>query len=69
MIAFQGGSRHVVAFIRGMSLRTVPAEVVEQAKTCLLDLIGACIAGRHAKGAAILLDLVRSSSAGQRKRR
>ena len=57
MIAFQGGSRHVMAFIRGMSLRTVPAEVVEQAKICLLDLIGACIAGRHAKGAAILLDL------------
>jgi len=64
MIAFQEGSRHVVEFIRGMSLRTVPAEVVEQAKICLLDLIGACIAGRHAKGAAILLDLCQEQFGG-----
>lgn len=58
MTVFQEGNRHVVDFIHGLSLKTVPADVVEQAKVCLLDLTGACIAGRHAKGAAILLDLI-----------
>lgn len=64
MTAFQEGNRHVVEFIHGMSLRTVPDEVVVQAKICLLDLIGACIAGRHAKGAAILLDLFQEQFSG-----
>ena len=51
MAGFKEGNHHTVEFIHGVSLETMPGEVVEQAKTCLLDLIGACIAGRHAKGA------------------
>ncbi len=64
MTAFLEGNRLVAAFIHGLSLETVPDDVVEQAKICLLDLIGACIAGRHAKGAAILLDLVQEQFSG-----
>lgn len=64
MTDFQEGNLQVVAFIHGMHLKKVPAGVVEQARTCLSDLIGACIAGRHAGGAAILLGLVREQFNG-----
>ena len=67
MAGFKEGNHHTVEFIHGVSLETMPGEVVEQAKACLLDLIGACIAGRHAKGAAILMSLAQEQFSGVRE--
>lgn len=64
MDSFKEGNHHTVEFIHGVSLETMPSEVVEQAKICLLDLIGACLAGRHAKGAAILMSLAQEQFSG-----
>ncbi len=64
MTALPEASGQIVDFIHGLRLNSVPVEVVEQAKFCLLDLIGACIAGCHAGGAAILLSFVQSQFHG-----
>ena len=64
MTAYQQGNRHAAEFIHGMNLKAIPADVTEQAKNCLLDLTGACIAGRHARGAAILSELVQEQFGG-----
>jgi len=67
MSDFKEGNHHTVEFIHGVRLATMPDEVVEQAKICLLDLIGACLAGCHAKGAAILMDLTQEQFSGEQE--
>jgi 2-methylcitrate dehydratase PrpD len=58
------GNRCAVEFIHGLRLEAVPSEVVRQARICLLDLLGACLAGADAKGARILLDFAATQMAG-----
>ncbi|MDY6793172.1 MAG: hypothetical protein SWH54_18040 [Thermodesulfobacteriota bacterium] len=60
---FKEENHHTVEFIHGVRLVTMPDEVVEQA-ICLLDLIGACLAGRKARRAAILMDLTQKQFSG-----
>jgi 2-methylcitrate dehydratase PrpD len=61
---FRKGHRRVVEFIHEFTLDDMPAAVRDQARTCLLDLIGACLAGSRAKGVSILTDFVREQMAG-----
>jgi 2-methylcitrate dehydratase PrpD len=49
------GNDFAVKFIRNLKLEKIPAPVVKQAKICLLDLVGASLAGANVKGAKILL--------------
>jgi 2-methylcitrate dehydratase PrpD len=48
-IAFRG----VASFVRGLSFADLPPEVVEQAKRCLLDLIGIAAAGSRTTASAL----------------
>lgn len=50
------GNDYAVKFIQTLKLEKVPSPVVRHAKVCLLDLVGASIAGADAKGARILSD-------------
>jgi 2-methylcitrate dehydratase PrpD len=50
------GNVHAVQFIQNVKLERLPAPVVKQAKVCLLDLVGASLAGAKARGAKILLE-------------
>lgn len=50
------GNDYAVKFIHTLKLEKVPSSVVRHAKVCLLDLVGASIAGAGAKGARILSD-------------
>lgn len=58
MSYFEKGNRHAVAFIHELALKDCPDEVPVQAKTCLLDLIGAALAGGRSNGAEILLGFI-----------
>ena len=49
------GNDFAVKFIRTFELEKIPAPVVKQAKICLLDLVGASLAGAKVRGAKILL--------------
>ena len=49
------GNDFAVKFIRNLKLEKIPAPVVKQAKICLLDLVGASLAGAKVRGAKILL--------------
>jgi 2-methylcitrate dehydratase PrpD len=55
----------VPAFVRGLTFADLPADVVEQARRCLLDLIGGAAAGSRTRAAQIVNDyaatLLRSS--------
>jgi 2-methylcitrate dehydratase PrpD len=46
----------VPAFVRGLTLADLPADVVEQARRCLLDLIGVAAAGSRTRAAQIVND-------------
>ncbi len=50
------GNGYTVKFIQNLRLEKLPAPVLRQAKICLLDLVGASLAGAKVKGAKILLD-------------
>ena len=50
------GNDYAVKFIRTLKLEKIPAPVLRQAKICLLDLVGASLAGAKVRGAKILLD-------------
>ena len=50
------GNTYAVKFIQNLNLEMLPAPVLKQAKICLLDLVGASLAGAKVKGAKILLD-------------
>jgi len=58
------GNARVIHYIMNETLTRVPGQVVAQAKTCLLDLIGATLGGTSAPGAVILTDFVRTTLAG-----
>ena len=42
-----GAATNAIAFIHGLTFEDLPAEVVAQAKRCLLDLIGVAASGRQ----------------------
>jgi hypothetical protein len=46
----------VPAFVRGLTFADLPADVVEQARRCLLDLIGVAAAGSRTRAAQIVND-------------
>ena len=50
------GNEFTVQFIQTLNLRNIPPATLRQAKTCLLDLVGASLAGAGVKGAKILSD-------------
>jgi len=58
------GNQLAVDFIRNLKFENVPEAVRRRAKVCLLDLVGACLAGASARGADILLNFCLSQFAG-----
>lgn len=50
------GNEYAMKFIQTLKLRDIPTKVLKQTKICLLDLVGASLAGAKVKGAKILLD-------------
>ncbi len=65
MSAFSKGNQRIVEFIGECTLDDMPVEVRDQARVCLLDLIGACLAGSRSKGASILAGFAREQMAGK----
>jgi 2-methylcitrate dehydratase PrpD len=49
----------VPAFVRGLTFADLPADVVEEARRCLLDLIGVAAAGSRSRAAQTYLILIR----------
>ena len=60
----EDGNQAAAAFIRDFKLELAPEEVRRRAKVCLMDLLGACLAGARSKGAEILLRFCLSQLAG-----
>ena len=52
------------SFIRGFRLADAPVEVVDQAKSCLLDLIGVAAAGSQLASSRIIRSVVQSQFGG-----
>jgi 2-methylcitrate dehydratase PrpD len=61
--AIKGTTDALTAFITKTDLRSMPADVVEQGKRCLVDGFGVILAGSTVKGSAIVRDYVRSVAA------
>lgn len=61
------GNTYAVKFIQNLKLEMIPAPIVKQAKICLLDLVGAGIAGAKVKGVKILLDFSLKQMKGARE--
>ena len=61
--AIKGTTDALTAFITKTELRGMPADVVAQAKRCLVDGFGVILAGSTVKGSAIVRDYVRSVGA------
>lgn len=61
------GNQYAVRFIRDLKIEKIPDEVVHQAKRCLLDLVGASLAGAKVRGAEILLDFSLNQMKGPRE--
>ncbi len=64
-IAIRGTTDALTAFITNTGLSSMPANVVAEAKRCLVDGFGVILAGSTVKGSAIVRDYVRS--VGDRK--
>jgi len=58
------GNQLAAAFILDFKLESAPEDVRRRAKVCLMDLVGACLAGARSKGAEILLRFCLSQLAG-----
>jgi 2-methylcitrate dehydratase PrpD len=58
------GNDYAVKFIRSLTLEKLPAPVLRQAKICLLDLVGASLAGAGVRGAKILLNFSTEQMSG-----
>ena len=58
------GNDFAVRFLHNLRLDKIPADVLGHAKTCLLDLVGACLAGSKSKGAKILFDFCNQQMIG-----
>lgn len=67
MTAYDKGGRFAAEFIRAYNLQDMPDEVRDHARICLLDLVGACLAGSSAHGSAILTDFVSEQFGGARE--
>src|SRR5712691_5032780 len=63
--AIKGTTDALTAFITKTSLASIPADVVAQARRCLVDGFGVMLAGSTVKGSEIVRDYVRT--AGDRK--
>jgi 2-methylcitrate dehydratase PrpD len=61
------GNNYAVKFIRHLKLEKLPDPVVKQAKICLLDLVGASLAGANTRGAKILLSFSTQQMNGLRE--
>jgi 2-methylcitrate dehydratase PrpD len=60
----EDGNQLAAAFILGFTLESAPQEIRRRAKVCLMDLVGACLAGARSQGAEILLRFCLSQFAG-----
>ena len=60
--AIKGTTDALTSFITKTELRSMPAEVVDQAKRCLVDGFGVILAGSTVKGSAIVREYVRTVS-------
>ena len=60
--AIKGTTDALTSFITKTELRSMPADVVEQAKRCLVDGFGVILAGSTVKGSAIVREYVRTVS-------
>jgi len=58
--------RFVQEFVTGLKWRDLPPEVKHQAKRCLLDALGALIAGTRAPVSVLMTDFVREQLPGDR---
>src|SRR3954468_23796408 len=58
--AIKGTTDALTRFITTATLANMPADVVAQAKRCLVDGFGVVLAGSTVKGSAIVRDYVRS---------
>jgi len=63
--AIKGTTDALTAFITKTTLASIPADVVAQAKRCLVDGFGVILAGSTVKGSAIVRDYVRSAGDGK----
>jgi 2-methylcitrate dehydratase PrpD len=61
------GNEYTVKFIQTLKLKNIPPKILRQAKICLLDLIGASLAGAKVKGAKILSDFSSKEMNGLRE--
>jgi 2-methylcitrate dehydratase PrpD len=60
----EDGNQLAAAFILDFKLEFAPLDVRRRAKVCLLDLVGACLAGARSNGAEILMRFCLSQFAG-----
>ncbi len=60
----EDGNQLAAAFILGFTLESAPQDIRRRAKVCLMDLVGACLAGARSKGAEILLRFCLSQFVG-----
>src|SRR5204863_7347366 len=60
--AIKGTTDALTAFITTTTLANIPADVVAQARRCLVDGFGVMLAGSTVKGSEIVRDYVRSVS-------
>src|SRR4029077_14322796 len=61
--AIKGTTDALTAFITNTALTSMPPEVVQQAKRCLVDGFGVILAGSTVKGSAIVRDYVKTVGA------
>src|SRR5712671_5022696 len=60
--AIKGTTDALTSFITKTTLASIPADVVAQAKRCLVDGFGVILAGSTVKGSQIVRDYVRSTT-------
>src|SRR3954453_22841680 len=59
-------ARELLAFVHGLSLKDLPADVVDRARTCLLDALGCGLFGSGQTWSRILADeMMAEGSSGQ----
>ena len=63
--AIKGTTDALTAFITNANLRSMPPDVVQQAKRCLVDGFGVILAGSTVRGSAIIRDYVRTVGGGK----
>src|SRR5262245_29717052 len=60
--AIKGSTAAVTRFISSATLQNMPADVVQQAKRCLIDGFGVILAGSTVRGSAIVREYVKSAT-------